>query len=98
MNSFYRRNKIMKSKIIIPALLVLMLLLSACGAAATRTASNSQGNGNSQTSMSLPEKLAIGTLKLEGTGNAVTAKQAADLLPLWQVYRSLITHGTSPTK
>jgi hypothetical protein len=30
-------------------------------------------------------RLALGTLELEGTGDAVTAAQAAALLPLWQV-------------
>jgi hypothetical protein len=29
-------------------------------------------------------RLALGTLKLEGTANAVTAEQASKLLPLWQ--------------
>lgn len=40
------------------------------------------------------DKLAIGILSLEGTGNAVTAEQAADLLPLWKAVRSL---GSSTT-
>jgi len=90
----------MKSKIVIPLLLIPILLLSACGSAATnRTASNNnntqtQGGANPQ-ALQLSEKLAIGTLKLEGTANAVTAKQAADLLPLWQVYSSLITSDTA---
>jgi hypothetical protein len=39
--------------------------------------------------MPLEQKLAIGTLKLEGTGQAVTAKEATDLLPLWQAVKSL---------
>jgi hypothetical protein len=93
----------MKSKIVIPILLVSVLLLSACGSAAasTGTGFNSQGGANTQGSganpqaMQLSEKLAVGTLKLEGTPNAVTAKQAADLLPLWQVYSSLITSDTA---
>jgi len=85
----------MKSKIVIPLLLILTLLLSACGsAAATSTATNAQGGANPQ-ALQLSEKLAIGTLKLEGTANAITAKQAADLLPLWQVYSSLITSDTA---
>jgi len=33
-------------------------------------------------------RLALGTLHLESTENAVTAQQAAQLLPLWQVMRS----------
>jgi len=83
----------MKSKIVIPILLVFSLMLSACGSAAANTP-NTQGGANPQ-DLQLSEKLAIGTLKLEGTANAITAKQAADLLPLWQVYSSLITSDTA---
>jgi len=90
----------MKNKIVIPLLLIPTLLLSACGSSrtptSTRTGFNStQGGANPQQGLPLSEKLAIGTLKLEGTANAVTAKQAANLLPLWQVYSSLITSDTA---
>ena len=97
----------MKNKIVLPILLTLILLLSACGSATTNRNFNGQGtgqgngqgtgqgNGATAQTMPLSEKLALGTLKLEGTGNAVTAKQAADLLPLWQVYSSLITSDTA---
>jgi hypothetical protein len=86
----------MKNKFVLPILLTLAVLLSACGSATTNNnfGGQGQGNGTAQT-MPLPEKLALGTLKLEGTSNAVTAKQAADLLPLWQVYSSLITSDTA---
>lgn len=33
-------------------------------------------------------RLALGTLKLEGTGNAVSVEQAAELLPLWKALES----------
>lgn len=36
-------------------------------------------------------QLALGTLKLEETGNAVTPAQAATLLPLWQALRGGVT-------
>ena len=72
----------MKNKIVLPLLLIPILLLSACGSTATRTSSrtssSTQGSANLQ-GLPLSEKLAVGTLKLEGTANAVTAKQAADL-------------------
>ena len=45
--------------------------------------------------MSTITKLAIGTLKLEGTENAITPEQASDLLPLWQVYLSLVDSDTA---
>jgi hypothetical protein len=44
---------------------------------------------------SLRNQLALGTLKLEGTANAVTAEQAKALLPLWQAIVAL--SGTSTT-
>jgi len=89
----------MKNKIVLPLLLIPILLLSACGSAATQTSTrpgsnNAQGN-TSQQELPLSEKLAIGTLKLEGTANAVTTKQAADLLPLWQGYNSLLASDTA---
>jgi uncharacterized protein YceK len=93
MNSLNKRNK-MKNKKVFPLLLILILLLSACGSVITSTASNAQ-SGTTPQAMQLSEKLAIGTLKLEGTANAITTKQAADLLPLWQVYSSLITSDTA---
>ena len=39
--------------------------------------------------------LLVGTLKLEDTDQAVSAEQAATLLPLWQAYRSLSTSQTA---
>ncbi len=38
-------------------------------------------------------RLALGTFKLEGTENAVTAAQAANLLPLWQAIRDGSENG-----
>jgi hypothetical protein len=43
----------------------------------------------------LSSALAIGTLKLEETTQAVAPDQAADLLPLWQVLNSLTTSDTA---
>jgi hypothetical protein len=34
-------------------------------------------------------QLAVGAFKLEEAGQALSAKQAADLLPLWKAYRNL---------
>lgn len=44
---------------------------------------------------SVRNQLALGTLKLEGTANAVTAEQAKTLLPLWQAFVAL--SGTTTT-
>ncbi len=45
--------------------------------------------------MPLSTKLAIGTLKLEGTDQAIASDQATDLLPLWQVLNSLSSSGSA---
>jgi hypothetical protein len=42
--------------------------------------------------------LALGTLKLEGTEDAVTAGQAAELLPLWQMVGSGSLQGAAETQ
>jgi hypothetical protein len=41
--------------------------------------------------------LALGTLKLEGTDDAVTPAQAAQLLPLWQIIQSGSLKGQAET-
>ncbi len=75
-------------KTIFTTFILLALTLSACGTTQTTTpgAQNTPGNGE------LPQitKLVLGTLKLEGTENAVSPEQADELLPLWQVYLSLL--------
>lgn len=40
-------------------------------------------------------QLAVGTLKLEGTGKAITKEQASQLIPMWQVYKQLIASDTA---
>jgi hypothetical protein len=42
-------------------------------------------------------QLALGTIELEGTGNAVTPEQAAVLLPLWQALQSGELQGSAET-
>ena len=77
------------NKITLTIMLVLTLILTACG--------TQGGTTGSPTAEALPAsaKLILGTFKLEGTENAVTAEQAAELLPLWQVYQSLTTSDTA---
>lgn len=76
---------------------VLILLLTACGSNSQPTSQAGTGTGFDPNSQELPlsTKLAIGTLKLEGTENAVAADQAAELLPLWQVYSNLSSSDTA---
>jgi hypothetical protein len=45
--------------------------------------------------LSGPTLLLIGSLKLDGTAQAITPAQAAELLPLWQVYSELANSDTA---
>jgi uncharacterized lipoprotein YehR (DUF1307 family) len=89
----------MKKLIITIIIAILVLALTACGS--SNTASNRQQfssnqSGNATTAeLPLASKLVIGSFKLEKTDNAITAKQAAELLPLWQVYQQLSTSDTA---
>ncbi|MEW5940115.1 MAG: hypothetical protein AB1750_10660, partial [Chloroflexota bacterium] len=70
-------------------LTIFALTLTACSASApTEVAATSQTDPSSQALDGI-SLLAIGTLQLKDTPQAVTPTQAADLLPLWQVYQSL---------
>jgi hypothetical protein len=103
----------MKKRIMaIAGIILLASMLAACSGTAQSTASSSSastaatpaagGGENSRnlefSKMTLPEKLAIGTLKLEGTDLAIDAKEAALLLPLWKAVNALRTSQTISTK
>jgi hypothetical protein len=66
---------------------ILILVLTACGIAAN----NNPSAPSEPTAGELPAttQLLLGTLKLEETDQAVTAEQAAELLPLWQTLQVL---------
>lgn len=83
------------------ALCAIALVLSAC-ASANRTGDPAAGSGSTsgtsfRNSASRPltadAKLALGTIKLEGTAQAIDAKTAAKLIPLWQLMVQL--HSSS---
>jgi hypothetical protein len=71
----------------ISILLFFTFLLTACGASSS-TPTDSNGNFGTPP-LPLAMQLVFGTFKLEATDNAVTVDQAAQLLPLWQVYKDL---------
>ena len=81
--------------------IILGAVIAACSAAQP-TPANPAGNApastpnpNAPLNLTLEEKLAFGTLKLEGTSQAVTAQQAAQLLPLWQQVQTLERQGNA---
>jgi hypothetical protein len=84
-------------------LLVLMVTLAACsipGPALSKVEGLSQGGGEADAPtepMALPQpiQLSVGTLMLEETPQAVTAEQAQELLPLWQMLRTLQQSDTA---
>jgi hypothetical protein len=79
----------MKKKITILVILVSLAatLITGCsGSTITVTTSNG---------LTTVTRLALGTLKLENTVNAVTSEQAIQLLTLWQGYLSLSNSDTS---
>jgi hypothetical protein len=78
-------------------MLALLLTLVACGGASKTSTTVSDGTSSVNTAreLSLPTQLLIGTLKLEGTDQAVDAQEASKLLPLWQAYNELMTSETA---
>ena len=81
-------------KIGILIFLASILVLTACAApggttapAATPTAG--VVNTNYDNALPVPSQLALGTIMLKDTQDAVTADQAATLLPLWQAVQSM---------
>jgi len=75
---------------------IFLVTLTACGGTSNGTgpASVPQG-GASAGALPATTQLIIGTIKLDGTDQAVTAEQAAELLPLWQTMQVLSDSGTA---
>jgi hypothetical protein len=95
-----------KSTLVVLSSLGLVTVLAACSIFQKSTANatapnNTTANGGQPgrftdpAKMPLEQKLAIGTLKLEGTPQAITKDQAAALLPLWQALKSLSTSNNT---
>ena len=80
----------MKTKHTILCILLSFVVLLLVGCSNTTTASVSTSNG-----LTTATRLALGTLKLEGTDQALTASQVAELLTLWQGYQSLSNSDTT---
>ena len=85
-------------------LLGLLTLLAACGGAPTPAPLAPVAEPPAALSeeyddaLSIRNQLAYGTLRLEGTGEAITADQAAKLLPLWQALQALDASTTTATE
>jgi hypothetical protein len=89
-------KRILSIGIVLPVLLALVACSSLRPASTSTTTSQSQSNPQSNfSSQPLEDKLAVGTLKLEGTEQAVTATQAKTLLPLWKAVKTMSDSNTT---
>lgn len=84
-------------KIIFTLIITLALTLAACSGTRNNTQQFNGGSSTSGANAELPiaTKLAAGSFKLEKTNDAITKEEAAQLLPLWQVYAQLISSDTA---
>jgi hypothetical protein len=81
-------------------LLILTMILTACSGNASNAAAPA-GNvpgGGAADELSAPIQVALGTVKLDGTENAVTAEQARELLPFWETLQQLEGSDTAATQ
>jgi hypothetical protein len=81
-------------------LLILTLILTACSGTASNTADpagNAPGGGEAG-ALSAPIQIALGTIKLDGSENAVTSEQARELLPFWETLQVLESSDTAATE
>jgi len=76
-------------------LIILILTLTACAASAGTDPASAPENGISTGALPATTRLILGTLKLEGTDQEVTAEQANELLPLWQTQQVLSDSDTA---
>jgi hypothetical protein len=79
-------------KLTLAALTILTLILTACGASSNTPQADPAAQDRT---LPLATQLIIGTFKLDDTQQAVTAEQAKELLPLWQVYQDISSSDTA---
>ena len=89
-------KRILSIGIVLPVLLALVACSGLKPAVTSTSTSQSQPNPQSNFSnQPLEDKLAVGTLKLEGTQQAVTAAQAKTLLTLWKAVKTMSASNTT---
>ncbi len=92
-------------KSMILLILILAMVLTACSGNASPSGnfSNSAARpsgtqSGSSAGLSPALQVALGTLKLDKTTNAITTKEASDLLPLWETLQVLESSDTAATQ
>ncbi len=88
-----------KTLLLLNIIVMLGLGLAACSGPSDQSTSTDSTTGTtgaqSDSRLSKVNMLLVGSLKLEGTDQAIDVDEAAKLLPLWQAYRSLSNSQTS---
>jgi hypothetical protein len=84
----------MNKKIFWTIITLFTLILTACASAAGTTGTAPSGN-RAAGELPAQTKLILGTINLEGTDNAVSAEQAAELLPMFYVLQDLNDSDTA---
>ena len=91
----------MRRTMVFVAILLVALPLAACKpkgtspGASNASASSSPLKEDFENALPAIGQIMVGTFRLEGTGQAVTAKQAGELVPAWKGYRSLSGSDTA---
>lgn len=88
----------MKKIIILIVAIFLLIGLVACSKTSSTAGSANNPAVNGRKSLTLAEEFLVGTLKLEGTAQAVDKTQAVTLLTLWQAYRELQSNNSTATE
>ena len=74
---------------------ILILILTACGSSNAANPGSATQNGTAAGELPATTQIALGTLKLDDTDNAITKEQAAKLLPLWETLQDLYSSDTA---
>jgi hypothetical protein len=94
----------MRNRIAIALALILMLSIAGCKATLATESTNAAASADLSATPGARRgndimTLALGTLALDGTANAVDTAQAAQLLPLWKGYLALLaSDATAPAE
>lgn len=92
---FFKRRKdidVKKQIILLVGLLLMIAGISSCSAgvgAANEAQANGGLNADYENALSVEMQLALGSLALDGSENAIDAEEAGELLPLWKAISSL---------
>jgi PBP1b-binding outer membrane lipoprotein LpoB len=92
-------------------LILLLMILTACSGKNTEVSVESTDTSETTTAqvdgtqtsdgragMNDVSQLIFGTMMLDGTENAVTPDQAKTMLPLWQLYQTMVTEDTTASE